>query len=85
MARRFSYFNLDAIISIGYRVNSIVGVRFRQWATQVIKDRMFAGAVMSAQLAALDRRLLAHDRDIVDLKEKVDLLNPLPPLLKTYR
>lgn len=74
VARRFSYFNLDAIISIGYRVNSIAGVRFRQWATQVIKDRMFAGAVMSARLAALDRRLLAHDRDIVDLKEKVDFL-----------
>ena len=82
VARRFSYFNLDAIISIGYRVNSIVGVRFRQWATQVIKDRMFAGAVMSAQLAALDRRLLAHDRDIVDLKEKVDFLikTDMPPV-----
>ena len=31
--RKFLYYNLDAIISIGYRVNSIVGVRFRQWAT----------------------------------------------------
>ena len=34
VTRKFLYYNLDAIISIGYRVNSIVGVRFRQWATQ---------------------------------------------------
>ena len=72
VSRRFTYYNLDAIISIGYRVNSIVGVRFRQWATQVIKERMLAGAVLSTQLAAIDRRLLLHDKDISDLKEKVD-------------
>ena len=35
VTRRVVYYNLDAIISIGYRVNSIVGVRFRQWAFRV--------------------------------------------------
>ena len=58
VTRKFLYYNLDAIISIGYRVNSIVGVRFRQWATQVIKERMLAGAALAAQFAAIDRRLL---------------------------
>ena len=82
VSRKFTYYNLDAIISIGYRVNSIVGVRFRQWATQVIKERMFAGALQSAQLTAIDRRLLSHDRDIADLKEKVDFFvkTSTPPL-----
>ncbi len=50
--RRFTYYNLDAIISIGYRVNSIVGVRFRQWATKIIKERMFQGAVQVARFSA---------------------------------
>ena len=72
VTRKFSYYNLDAIISIGYRVNSIVGVRFRQWATQVIKERMFAGAMQAAQFAAIDRRLLSHEKDIAELKDKVD-------------
>ena len=82
VTRKFTYYNLDAIISIGYRVNSIVGVRFRQWATQVIKERMFAGALQTAQLAAIGRRLLSHDRDIADLKEKVEFFvkTNTPPL-----
>lgn len=35
-----NHYNLDAIISVGYRVNSKRGVKFRQWATQIIKDRI---------------------------------------------
>ena len=82
VTRKFLYYNLDAIISIGYRVNSIVGVRFRQWATQVIKERMFAGAAVAAQFAVIDRRLMSHEKDIVDLKEKVDFFvqTQTPPL-----
>ncbi len=82
VTRRFTYYNLDAVISIGYRVNSIIGVKFRQWATQIIKERMLAGAVQSAQFAAIDRRLLAHDRDIAELKDKVDFFvqTQTPPL-----
>ena len=82
VTRRFSYYNLDAIISIGYRVNSIIGVRFRQWATKIIKERMFVGAVQAAQFAAIDRRLLAHEKDIAELKDKVDFFvqTKEPPL-----
>ena len=82
VTRRFTYYNLDAVISIGYRVNSIIGVKFRQWATKIIKERMLAGAVQSAQFAAIDRRLLAHDRDIAELKDKVDFFvqTQTPPL-----
>ena len=82
VTRKSLYYNLDAIISIGYRVNSIVGVRFRQWATQVIKERMLAGAALAAQFAAIDRRLLSHEKDIVELKDKVDFFvqTQTPPL-----
>ena len=82
VTRRFTYYNLDAIISIGYRVNSIIGVRFRQWATRIIKERFLAGAVQAAQLAAIDRRLARHDSDIAELKDKVDFFiqTQTPPL-----
>ena len=82
VTRKFLYYNLDAIISIGYRVNSIVGVRFRQWATQIIKERMFAKAAFAAQFAAIDRRLLSHEKDIDELKDKVDFFvqTQTPPL-----
>ena len=82
VTRRVVYYNLDAIISIGYRVNSIVGVRFRQWATKVIKERMFAGAMQTAQFAVIDRRLQGHDKAIAELKEKVDFFvqTQTPPI-----
>lgn len=38
--RNIAYYNLDMIISVGYRVNSHRGVQFRQWATQVLKEYM---------------------------------------------
>ncbi|MFC1588253.1 virulence RhuM family protein [Planctomycetota bacterium] len=41
--RKLEYYNLDAIISVGYRVNSIRGTQFRIWATQTLKDYMIKG------------------------------------------
>lgn len=45
-----SYYNLDMIISIGYRVNSHRGVQFRQWATQVLKEYMIKGFALNDDL-----------------------------------
>ena len=44
--RNIAYYNLDMIISVGYRVNSHRGVQFRQWATQVLKEYMIKGFVL---------------------------------------
>lgn len=41
--RQINYYNLDAIISIGYRVNSKRGVIFRKWATQLLKEYLIKG------------------------------------------
>ena len=38
VSRSIEFYNLDAIISVGYRVNTIRGVQFRQWSNKVIKD-----------------------------------------------
>lgn len=41
--RNLRHYNLDAIISVGYRVNSKRGVRFRQWATNLLKEHLITG------------------------------------------
>ncbi len=43
VVRQIDYYNLDAIISVGYRVNSVQATRFRQWATRVLRDHLTQG------------------------------------------
>ena len=46
VTRYLEYYNLDAIISVGYRINSIIGTRFRIWATQRLREYIIKGFVM---------------------------------------
>ena len=84
--RNVTCYNLDAIISVGYRVNSVLGVKFRQWATKVLKEYLLRGYAFSQRLNRLedkmDRRLAKHDQEIVELKDKVDFFvqTSLPPM-----
>ena len=48
--RRVKYFNLDVIISVGYRVKSIRGTRFRQWANGVLKDYLIKGYAINERM-----------------------------------
>ena len=48
--RNIPYFNLDMIISVGYRVNSKRGVKFRQWANRIIKDFLVKGYAVNERL-----------------------------------
>ena len=41
--RKIEFYNLDAIISVGFRVNTKRGIEFRQWANRVLKDYMLRG------------------------------------------
>ena len=43
------YYNLDAIISVGYRVNSMRGTQFRIWATNILKDYLIQGYAINEQ------------------------------------
>ena len=47
--RQLKHYNLDAIVSVGYRVNSRRGVRFRQWATQTLRDHLVRGYTINRQ------------------------------------
>ena len=70
------YYNLDAILSVGYRVNSRNATLFRRWASSILKDYLLRGYAFNQRLNQLedkmDRRLAAHDDDIAELKDKVD-------------
>ena len=51
------FYNLDVIISVGYRVKSQVGVRFRQWATRILKQHLLHGYSINHQLVALQQHV----------------------------
>lgn len=52
VSRRLKHYNLDAIISVGYRVNSKRGVRFRQWATGILRQNLTQGYTLNQQRLA---------------------------------
>lgn len=76
--RRISFYNLDVIISVGYRVKSLRGTQFRQWATKILKEYMLRGYSVNQRLMQLedriDRRLSEYDRHLEQLDEKVDFV-----------
>lgn len=61
VTRNINYYNLDAIISVGYRVNSIQATRFRQWATQTLKEYMIKGFVLDDERLKQGETLLGKD------------------------
>ena len=52
-----AFYSLDVIISVGYRVKSVVGTRFRQWATRILRDHLLRSVSENARLASLERRM----------------------------
>ena len=79
------FYNLDAILSVGYRVNSRNATLFRIWVTQVLKDHLLRGYSINQRLlymeSRIDHRLSEHDSQIKELSGKVDffLRTSLPP------
>ena len=79
------YYNMDVILSVGYRVNSVNATMFRRWANQVLKEYLLRGYSVNQRLMQIedriDRRLSEHDRHLLMLDEKVDFFvrTSLPP------
>ena len=83
------FYNLDAIISVGYRVNSIQGTKFRQWATQCLKDHLVKGySINQKRLKELDQVLKIIEQstheDGLKLSESKGLLNILSTYTKSF-
>ena len=78
----YTAYNLDVIISVGYRVKSKRGTKFRQWANKVLKEYLLRGYVVNTRIAALEQHAAKQDIEIQDLKSKVDFFvrTSLPPV-----
>ena len=57
-------FSLDVIISVGYRVKSIQGTHFRQWANKILKEYLLRGCSVNTRLNSIERRLEEHEQKI---------------------
>lgn len=68
VTRTLEHYNLDMIISIGYRVNSKLGIAFRQWATQRLKEHLIKGYTLNKQ------RLKQLSQSLQDLDKSIQLI-----------
>jgi hypothetical protein len=67
--RNLEFYNLDAIISVGYRINSKKGTQFRQWATQRLKDHLIKGFTIN------EKRLLELNKVLQLIDQNKDTIN----------
>ncbi len=78
VSRQIDYYNLEMIISVGYRVNSRRGVLFRRWATSVLKEYLLRGLVRDQRIGKLEKRMTAAERSIDSIVHTL-----MPPLTAT--
>ena len=85
VTRNIDYYNLDVIISVGYRVKSKRGIKFRAWANKVLKEYLLRGYSINQRLMhmenRIDHRLSEHDIQIKELSNRMDFFvrTSLPP------
>ena len=73
--RHVKYYNLDVIISVGYRIKSLRGTRFRQWANRILKEYLLHGYSINRRFEHIEQRLARAE-------EKIDFFvhKSLPPV-----
>ena len=78
----YTAYNLDVIISVGYRVKSKRGTKFRQWANKVLKDYLLKGYVINSRILALEKQVMEQSYQLQDIRNKVDFFvrSSLPPV-----
>ena len=78
----YTAYNLDVIISVGYRVKSKRGTKFRQWANKVLKEYLLRGYVVNTRISALEQHAAKQELEIQELKSKMDFFvrTSLPPV-----
>ena len=67
-------YNLDVIISVGYRVKSLQGTRFRQWATRILREMLLNRLDEVKRIGNLERRMDAVEGDIKQVKGGMNYL-----------
>lgn len=80
--RSVEIYNLDVIISVGYRVNTQRGIQFRQWANRVLKDYLLRGYAFNQRLANIEHQMDEQRAILAAHEEKIDFFvrTSLPPV-----
>ena len=80
--RTIDFYNLDMIISVGYRVNSANATQFRRWATSVLKDYLLKGYAINQRLLKIENQLENQQALLAEHSEKIDFFvrTSLPPV-----
>ena len=90
VTRSVRYYNLDVIISVGYRVKSLRGTQFRQWANRILKEYLLNGYAVNQQLLHLeeriDKRFYSIEQRVEKTEEKIDFFvrTSLPPVEQVF-
>jgi len=76
------FYNLDVIISVGYRVKSIRGTKFRQWANSVLKQYLLRGYAVNQRIFDIEQKIAEQGLEIANLRDKVNFFvrSSLPPV-----
>ncbi|MDY5237070.1 RhuM family protein, partial [Bacteroides helcogenes] len=80
------YYNLDMVLSVGYRVKSSRGIEFRRWANSVLKDYLLKGYSVNQRLIAMEQRVDSkfqeHEQRLNRIDSKIDFFvrTSLPPV-----
>ena len=76
------FYNLDMILSVGYRVNSKNAVLFRRWASSVLKDYLLRGYSLNNRLSNIEAQLKEHSSVLSSHQKKIDFFvrTSLPPI-----
>ena len=72
--RPVAIYNLDVVISVGYRVKSFQGTRFRQWATRILREMLLNRLDEVKRIGNLERRMDAVEGDIKQIKGGMNYL-----------
>ena len=84
--RNITYYNLDVIISVGFRVNTKIGIHFRQWANIILKNNLLKGYSINQRIDYIenkfDTKLYNHDVQLKEISEQINYFvqKSMPPV-----
>lgn len=92
VSRNITHYNLDMILSVGYRIKSKTATQFRRWATSVLKDYMTKGYVLNekrlkeqqTQISTLKNSIALMERSLVEQVESLDVAKDVSKILHNF-
>lgn len=80
------YYNLDVILSVGYRVKSSRGIEFRRWANKILKEYLLRGYAVNQRLLKIEDQLASQQQQLTKHQEQIDFFvrTSLPPVEQIF-